>query len=164
MTRTVFDIREDDLCGEQTRALIALHMAGMHANSPSGSVCGLDLSGLRTPAVTVWAAWRDDRVAGIGALKMLPDGNAEVKSMRAHPDFARMGVGAAILETIIETAIKRGVRRLSLETGSGTAFEPALALYRQRGFVEGGEFADYTASAFNRFFHLDLAGAAGSKT
>ena len=37
--------------------------------------------------MTVWTAWREDRVAGIGALKMLQDEIAEVKSMRTHPDF-----------------------------------------------------------------------------
>jgi putative acetyltransferase len=50
--------------------------------------------------------------------------------------------------------------RLSLETGRGPAFEPALALYRRRGFVDGAAFADYEQSDFNRFLHLDIdAGA-----
>ena len=46
--------------------------------------------------------------------------------------------------------------RLSLETGSGPAFEPALKLYRRRGFVDGEAFADYRRSTFNQFLHLDL--------
>jgi putative acetyltransferase len=133
----MFDIREDDLSGEQTRALLALHLAGMRANSPPSHVRALDLTGLQAPGVTVWAAWRDGRVAAIGALKMLADGNAEVKSMRTHPDFLRMGAGAAILETIIAAARARGARRLSLESGSGSAFEAALALYRRRALRRG---------------------------
>ena len=48
-----FDIRRDDLQGEQTRALLALHLAEAHANSPPGSVYALDLSGLTRPEVTV---------------------------------------------------------------------------------------------------------------
>jgi putative acetyltransferase len=48
------------------------------------------------------------------------------------------------------------VRRLSLETGSGPAFDAALALYRSRGFVNGGPFAEYTKSEFSQFLHLDL--------
>jgi putative acetyltransferase len=47
--------------------------------------------------------------------------------------------------------------RLSLETGRGDAFEPALALYRRRGFVEGGAFGDYAEGTFSRFLHLELA-------
>ena len=42
-----FDIREDDLSGDQTRALLALHLSGMRADSPPGSVFALDLSGFR---------------------------------------------------------------------------------------------------------------------
>ncbi len=152
----MFEIRQDDLAGQQVRALLALHLAGMHANSPPDHVRALDLSGLQQPAVTVWSAWRDERIAAIGALKLLADGNAEVKSMRTHPDFLRLGAGAAILEVIIAAARARGARRLSLETGSGPAFGPALALYRRRGFVDGEAFADYDSSAFNRFLHLDL--------
>lgn len=152
----MLEIRADDLTGEPTRALLALHLSGMHANSPPGHVFALDLSGLTAPGVSVWSAWRGDAVAGIGALKELGDGSAEIKSMRTHPDHLRQGVGAAILDHILGEARRRGLRRLSLETGSGEAFEPALALYRKRGFASGGAFGDYVASDFNQFMHLDL--------
>ena len=128
----------------------------MHANSPPGNVFALDLSGLLVPEVTVWTAWRDGRIASVGALKMLQDNTAEVKSMRTHPDFLRRGAASAIVERIITVAKSRGVKRLSLETGSGLAFEPALTLYRRRGFVNGGPFSDYEQSAFNQFLHLTL--------
>ena len=45
---------------------------------------------------------------------------------------------------------------LSLETGRGPAFEPALALYRKRGFTDGEAFGDYVRSEFNQFLHLEL--------
>jgi putative acetyltransferase len=131
------EIRRDDLSSAATRQLLRLHLAGMHANSPPGHVFALDLSGLQAPGVTVWSAWKG-------------------KSMRTHPDHLRQGVGAAILEHIIREARARGFRRLSLETGRGPAFEPALALYRRRGFVDGGAFADYVGSPFNQFLHLVL--------
>jgi putative acetyltransferase len=156
----MFEIREDDLDGEETRALLSLHLAGMHASSPPGSVFALDLSGLKRPNVTVWTAWRDGRVAAIGALNMLPDGNAEVKSMRTHPQFVRAGAATAILETIIHAARAQGATRLSLETGSGPSFEAALALYRRRGFRDGPPFADYEQSDFNQFLHLELQSSA----
>ena len=76
--------------------------------------------------------------------------------MRTHPDFVRMGAGKAILETIIATAKQRGVNRISLETGSGVAFNAALTLYRKRGFISGRPFSDYEQSDFNQFLHLDL--------
>jgi putative acetyltransferase len=76
--------------------------------------------------------------------------------MRTHPDFLRQGVAAQLLEHIIAVARERGLSRLSLETGSGPSFEPALALYRRRGFKDGEAFADYQRSEFNQFLHLDL--------
>ena len=149
-------IREDDLAGEAIRDLLRLHLAGMHASSPPGTVFALDLSGLKVPEVTLWSAWQGDAIAGMGALKQLGPLQGEVKSMRTHPAFLRRGVGAAILEHIIATARERGMKRLSLETGSGPPFEAALALYRRRGFVNGDAFADYESSEFNQFLHLAL--------
>jgi len=152
----MFEIRKDDLSGAATRDLLALHLSGMNANSPPGSVFALDLSGLQAPSVTVWSLWEGDEILGIGALKRLGDGVGELKSMRTHPDHIRRGVGAALLAHIIEAARSEGLHQLSLETGSGPAFEPALALYRSRGFVNGGPFGEYEQSAFNQFLHLRL--------
>lgn len=126
------------MSGEAARALLELHLQGMRAHSPPGQVFALNLSGLLAPDVTVWSAWSASAIAGIGALKDHGEGLGEVKSMRTHPDFLRRGVGAALLEHIIAEAHARRMRQLSLETGSGLAFEPALALYRERGFVDGG--------------------------
>lgn len=152
----MFDVREDNLTSEQTRDLLTLHLAGMQESSPPGHVFALDLAGLQTPDVTVWTAWAGERVAAVGALKILSIDTAEVKSMRTHPDFLRKGAGAAILETIISAATARGMRRISLETGSSAAFEPAVALYRRRGFLRGAPFGMYAPSDFNQFLHLDL--------
>ena len=152
----MFHIREDDLSSEPTRALLALHLAGMHASSPPGHVFALDMSGLRVPEVTVWSVWNDTEIVGIGALKVLNDGTGELKSMRTHPDHARRGVAALLLDHIIIEAKLRGLTRVSLETGIGPAFDPALALYRKRGFVDGEAFSEYQRSAFNQFLHLSL--------
>ena len=150
-------IRHDDLTGEPTRALLALHLSGMTANTPAGHVFALDLTGLRAPDVTVWSAWRNETIAGIGALKDLGGGAGEIKSMRTHPDHLRQGVGVAILDHIVGEARGRGLTRLSLETGRGASFEPALALYARHGFRSGGAFGDYEASDFNQFMHLELS-------
>jgi putative acetyltransferase len=150
------EIRQDDLSGAQTRSLLALHLSGMLANSPAGHVFALDLSGLQAPDVTVWSVWTGGEICGIGALKQLDATVGEVKSMRTHPSHLRKGIAAALLEHMIEVARSRGLRTLSLETGSGPAFEPALALYRKRGFRDGDPFGSYTRSAFNQFLHLAL--------
>lgn len=151
-----FQLREDDLSGAQIRALLEYHLCQMHANSPPGSVFALDLSGLRAPGMTVWSAWRGEQLVAVGALRQWADGTGELKSMRTHPDHLRQGAAAAVLEHIIGVARARCLHRVSLETGSGEAFEPALSLYRKRGFTNGEAFGDYTASPFNQFLHLPL--------
>jgi putative acetyltransferase len=137
-------------------ALLRLHLAGMHANSPPGSVYALDLSGLDNAAVTMAAATEGEDLLAMGAIKDLGDGAGEIKSMRTDPRFLRRGAAAAILDHLIGVAGARGYWRVSLETGSGPAFEAAIALYLRRGFQRGDAFADYVASEFNQFFHLDL--------
>jgi putative acetyltransferase len=149
-------IHPDDLRGAQTRDLLRLHLLGMRAHSPPGSVFALDLSGLERPEIAVWSAWHDGRIAGIAALKALDPAWGEVKSMRVHPDFLGRGVGLALLDHIIDVARARGYGQLSLETGTGPAFAPALTLYRKRGFVAGGSFGGYPSSDFNCFLHLRL--------
>jgi putative acetyltransferase len=148
-------VREDDLCDQQSRDLIALHLAGMGANVPPGALF-LGLADLQRPEVTVWSVWESSSIAGIGALKMLRDGTGEIKSMRTHPDFTGRGVGARILTTIIKAAKARGIPRLSLETGSGPSFEAALSLYEKFGFRKGEAYSGYRQTDFNHFMHLDL--------
>lgn len=146
----------EDFSRPQARELIGLHLRGMHASSPPGHVFALDLSGLTSDDVTAFSAWYGERIAGIAALKDLGGAAGELKSMRTHPDLLRRGVAGALLEHIIAVARGRGMRLLSLETGSGATFEPALALYRRRGFRDGEAFGDYRRSDFNQFLHLPL--------
>ncbi len=150
-------ILKDDLTSVATRALLALHLAGMRANTPVGSVYALDLLGLQAPGVTVWTIWRGEALLAVGALKELGNGSGEIKSMRTHPDYLRQGAAGRLLAHILAEARERGLRRLSLETGTGSSFEPALTLYRKAGFQNGVAFADYTQTEFNQFLHLDLA-------
>lgn len=143
-----------DLADRQVQNLIAYHQQTMLAGSPPGTSFALDLSGLTDDAVTVWAVHVDTSVAAIGALKRLDNNSCEIKSMRTDPAFLRQGIAAALLDTIIDHARSQGFARISLETGSGPGFEPALALYRKRGFVNGPAFADYTLTDFNQCLHL----------
>jgi putative acetyltransferase len=144
-------IVEDDLSGAAVRALLERHFAGMLANSPAGSCHFLDFDGLRAGGVTFWSIHKEGMLAGCGALKMLGGAHGEIKSMRTADVFLRQGAAARMLGHIIAEARARGVERLSLETGSGAAFEPALALYRRHGFEDCEPFADYRPDPFSRF-------------
>jgi putative acetyltransferase len=153
---SVFQIQEDDLEGAEVQALLSLHLAHARAATPAGFSFALDLSGLKTPQITVWTAWDGPALVAIGALKMLGDGTGEVKSMRTAPEHLRRGAAMAMLEHIVGEARRRGLRRLSLETGVGPVYDPAVALYLKAGFVDGERFADYQPSPYNRFLHMDL--------
>jgi putative acetyltransferase len=94
------EIRVDDLSSPAPQALVRLHLAQMHANSPPGHAFALDHSGLQGPGVTLWSAWAEDEILGMGALKRFDAGSGEVKCMRTHPDHLRRGVASALLEHI----------------------------------------------------------------
>jgi putative acetyltransferase len=136
-------IRRDDLSGPAVRALLQEHLTQMRQISPPESVHALDIDGLRSPEVTFWAAWSGSELLGCGALKELSPAHGEIKSMRTAADHRRRGVARAILVRIIEEARSRGYARLSLETGSMQAFEPAQKLYASFGFSCCAPFADY---------------------
>jgi len=148
-----------DFADDRVKALLAHHLEGMHASSPPGHVFALDWSGLQKPEISFYAMWEGEELLGFGALKELGSRTGEIKSMRTAAAHLRRGVAAAILEHIVAEARRRGYARLSLETGSGPAFEPALKLYRKYGFIEGGAFGGYEKSPFNQFLHLDLESA-----
>ncbi|HEX8301679.1 GNAT family N-acetyltransferase [Sphingomonas sp.] len=146
------DIRDGGLDDPQVIGLLRLHAQGMLASSPAESCHFLDLSALKAPDVDFWSAWDGQMLAGIGALKQLDSAHGEIKSMRTAPGLLRSGTGAAILSHILSAARARGLKRLSLETGSGEAFEPAIALYRKFGFTDCGAFGEYSdGDPFSRF-------------
>lgn len=147
----VWQIVEDDLSGAAIRALLEVHFAGMLANSPAGSCHFLDFGGLRAGDVIFWSIHKHGELAGCGALKRLDSLHGEIKSMRTAEAFLRQGVAARMLVHIMDEARGRGLERLSLETGSGAAFGPALALYRNHGFANCAPFADYKPDPFSRF-------------
>jgi len=139
------DIRVDDLRGREVADLLHAHLTTMRAQSPPDSTHALDLHELRAPDITFWTAWLDSELAGTGALKELSSVHGEIKSMHTRTTVRRRGVGQRILSHIISEAVSRGYERLSLETGSMAAFEPARALYRRNGFAFCQPFADYVA-------------------
>ena len=150
------DVRLGDFDDPRVVELLREHLAGMHANSPPGSVYALDLSGLQHPLVSFYTVWDGDDLLACGALKHVDRETAELKSMRTTSRHLRRGAGAFMLEHLLRIARARGYARVCLETGSGAAFEPALALYRKYGFTSGPAFGDYTASEFNQFLQLAL--------
>lgn len=152
----VLRIRPDDLQDPLVHALLREHLAGVALHSPPESIHALDLDGLRAPGMSFWTAWDGEDLLACGALKELDATHGEVKSMRTAAAHLRKGAARAMLDHIVAEARHRGYRRLSLETGTAAAFEPAHRLYASAGFVPCGPFADYVDDPYSCFMTLAL--------
>ena len=150
------EIVEDDVRGAEILALLEEHLADVARHSPPESVHALDVDELRAPEVTLWTAWEAGALLGCGALKEIAPDHGEIKSMRTVRAHLRRGVGARILEHLIEEARCRSYRRLSLETGSMEAFAPARSLYARFGFEPCPPFADYRLDPCSVYMTLAL--------
>jgi putative acetyltransferase len=146
----------DDLNGPEIANLIGEHLRNMHRLSPPESIHALGLEKLRRPDITFWTVWDGAELMGCGALKELDARYGEIKSMRTASAHLRKGVASVMLRHLLEEARRRGYRRISLETGSGAAFEPARQLYRQFGFVDCGPFGEYRPDPNSTFMTLEL--------
>ena len=149
-------IETDNLSGPEIRALLQEHLNSMYALSPPESVHALDITKLRAPDITFWTAWDGPLLLGCGALKQLDIHHGELKSMRTPAAHRGRGAGRALLVHILQVAQARGYTRLSLETGTASAFHPAQKLYASVGFKFCGPFADYREDPHSVFMALDL--------
>jgi len=149
----VDDPRRDDV-----RALLRTHLDFAHAHSEPEDVHALDVEALTDPAVRFFSA-RDagGRLLAVGALKSLDATHGEVKSMHTAQSARGTGVGAALLEHLVEVAREAGLQRVSLETGSMAAFAAARRLYARAGFTECAPFGDYVVAEASTFMTRTLA-------
>ncbi len=76
--------------------------------------------------------------------------------MRTAPAHRRKGVAGAMLSHILGVAQGRGYRRVSLETGSQDAFEPARRLYESFGFIRCAPFDGYVEDPNSVFMTREL--------
>jgi predicted GNAT family N-acyltransferase len=97
----------------------------------------------KVPLELEWDEWdersdhavaRDTKGEAIGTARLLPDGR--IGRMAVLGEWRRRGVGAALLEALLEQARKRSMRHITLH-----AQTHAAGFYRRFGFSErGGEF------------------------
>ena len=138
--------------------LLQHHVTTAVAQTAPGSAHALDVDGLGAADIEFWAAWDGEALLGFAALKALSLDHGEIKSMHVAQAQRRKGAGRALLEHLIERAHAKGMRRLSLETGSWDYFRPAQALYQNRGFVECAPYAGYQPDRNSIFMCLELSG------
>jgi len=125
-------------------ALLGRHLDFAHSTTPPELVFALDVDGLRDPSVTLCGIREPGgALLAVGALKRLDDGHAEIKSMHTVSEARRRGVGRVLLDHLLGIARDEGIRRVSLETGTGDAFAAARRLYEAVGFQRCEPFAGY---------------------
>lgn len=149
----------EDPRSPEAGALVEAHVAFAHEVTPPGHVHAVGADGLGGPEVTLFGA-RDDadggRLVGIAALRRLDADHGELKSMHVAVAGRGRGVGRALLDHVVAEARRQGHRRLSLETGTYPAFEPARALYTSAGFRPCPPFGPYTANPHSTCLTLAL--------
>jgi len=158
-TITQGDVRVavEDPATADVLALLQEHLDDMFATSPPESVHALDVERLRVPEITfVTARDAGGALLGCGALKAHDAGLGELKSMRTTAAARGRGVARSVLGFLLDEARRRGVTRVSLETGTEDYFAPARRLYARHGFVGCPPFADYADDPNSTFMTLAL--------
>lgn len=96
---------------------------------------------------------QDGAPVGIGAMRPLPDGSAEMKRMYLRPASRGTGAGRMLAKAIITAAAKAGYPKMRLDTQRD--FTAAVALYRSLGFQETPRYNDNPLPG-SMFMALDL--------
>ncbi|WP_432478318.1 GNAT family N-acetyltransferase [Nocardioides sp. GXQ0305] len=133
------------------------HLDDLEPTAPAESRHALDLGGLQAPGVRMWVSRDPDGIVGTAALATLEGRHEELKSMRTDPRLRGRGIARGLLAHVLADARERGIRRVSLETGSMAFFEPARRFYTQAGFVPCPPFGSYVDDPNSVFMTLALA-------
>ena len=150
-------IARADPCDPELALLHERHTADMHAETPPESIHMLSADALALPAIDFFGIREDVRPVGMGALKRIDPGHAEIKSMHVLAEARGRGLSRFLLDHLIAHARAEGCRRISLETGAEPIFAPARALYARAGFVECAPFEGYREDPHSVFMTLGLA-------
>ena len=147
---------EGNFNNPKVNELLTKHFIELRSVSPAGSAHVLDISGLKDQSIKFWSFWENDELIGCGALKFLDKIHGEFKSIRVVDKFRKKGVGEKIFKHLIEEAKKLGIKKISIETGSGKFFEPARKLFVNFGFQPCLPFAHYKEDPNSCFYTKDL--------
>ena len=79
-------------------------------------------------------AFIEGNACGIGCLKSINKEIGEVKRMYVDPTYRKIGVGRAILESLLNASKKTGYKKVRLDTPK--FMEAAHSLYRSFGFKD----------------------------
>ena len=138
----------------EVNKLLKKHFIELRSVSPEGSTHVLDINGLKNASIKFWSLWEENKLVGCGALKFLEANHGEFKSIRVADDFRKKGYGKKIIYHLISESKEIGIKKLSVETGSGNFFLPARKLFTSCGFKPCDPFAHYKLDPNSCYFNL----------
>jgi len=147
-------IEPADFAEPALHGFLQQHLDDMEPTAPPHSRHALDVEGLRRPGVRLWVGRQAGVIVATAALAEVSRGHEELKSMRTAPQFRGRGIARRMLDHVLADARSRGVRTVSLETGSMAFFAPARALYRSAGFVDCAPFGGYVEDPNSTYLTL----------
>lgn len=106
---------------------------------------------LAAPHITLLGLRQDGILLGVGALARLDPDHGELKSMHTAAEARGRGVARGLLRALLDLAGQQGMTRVSLETGTATAFAAARALYASEGFMICPPFGTYVEDPLSVF-------------
>ena len=146
-------------------ALLERHLAFHAEHTPAEHVHALDVEALCAPDVTFLSQRDDDgTLLGVVALKELGPSHGELKSMHTVAARRGEGTGRLLVEHVLALAAERGYERVSLETGTQDAYEPARRLYASCGFEPCAPFAGYADDGWSACMTRSITSAAAPAT
>jgi putative acetyltransferase len=122
---------------------------------PADSNHLMDIEALAKPDVCFFVARQEGKAIGCGAFRLLDKQHGEIKRMYVPHEARGRGLGWAILETIETEAERRGIKRLSLETGIHNL--QAVHLYHHAGYEECPPFGGYKPDPLSLFMTREIA-------
>ena len=138
----------------EVNKLLQKHFVELRSVSPEGSTHVLDIEGLKNKSIKFWSLWEENKLVGCGALKFLDSYHGEFKSIRVSDDFREKGYGKKIINYLISESKNIGIKKLSVETGTGNFFLSARKLFIGCGFKPCEPFAHYKIDPNSCFFNL----------
>jgi len=147
---------ENNFDDPQVNELLTKHFIELRKVSPEGSVHVLDIPGLKVTSIRFWSLWNGSELIGCGALKFLDKKHGEFKSLRVADKYRGKGIGEKIIYHLINQAKQIGIKKLSIETGSGEFFAPARKLFQKFGFKTCKPFAHYKEDPNSCYFNLEI--------
>lgn len=136
--------------------LIRAHKHYCKQHTPTSSGHALSVNSNKIDKVVYWLASVGNEPAGCIGLAPFDGVKHEIKTFHVLENFRGLGIGIALLDTLLKHAKQHGIKQVCLETGSSEGFAASRYLYKKLGFAQCEKFGDYIHDPFSYCMSLML--------